>query len=134
MGYINDSLSVGEQVSAQFALHWIAKLPMVLWIILAIPTVGLTLILAIWEWLKLKNIEMGATNKRIIRKFGVISRKSEEIKVSAVETVEISQGVIARMMGFGNIKVTGRGVSALHFKRVADPMGVKRSIESIETT
>lgn len=134
MGYIQESLSKGEEVQALFRLHWIAKLPMILWIILAIPTFGITLLLALWEWLKLRSIEQGVTNKRVILKTGIISRKSEEMKVSSIETVEIIQGVMGRMLGFGAIKVTGRGISDVVFKRIGDPMGVKRKIESVETT
>jgi len=71
------------------------------------------------------------TNKRVILKRGIISRKTEEMKVSSIETVEIIQSVIGRVFGYGNIKVTGRGLSDLIFTRIDDPMDVKRKIESI---
>ena len=131
MGYIQDSLSDGEEVRALFKLHWFAKSWMILWIILAIPTIGITLIFALWEWLKLRNIEQGVTNKRIIRKQGIISRKSEEMKITSIETVEIIQGVMGRIFGYGDIKVTGRGTSDVLFKKINDPMDVKRRIESV---
>lgn len=131
MGYIQDSLSDGEEVRALFKLHWFAKIWMILWIVLAIPTIGITLILALWEWLKLRNIELGVTNKRVIRKQGIISRTSEEMKVSSIETVEIIQGVMGRIFGYGDIKVTGRGTSDVLFKKINDPMDVKRKIESV---
>ena len=133
MGYINDSLSNNEDVRALFKLHWFSKVPMISWIILAIPTLGITLILAIWEWLKLRSIEQGVTNKRVILKKGIISRNTSEMKISSIETVEIIQGVIGRMFGFGTVKVTGRGISDLLFKNIDDPMDVKRKIESVET-
>lgn len=132
MGYINDSLSNGEEIKALFKLHWFSKIPMIIWIILAIPTLGVTLLLAIWEWLRLRSIEQGVTNKRVIFKKGIVSRKSEEMKISSVETVEIIQGVIGRIFGFGSVKVTGRGISDLIFKNINDPMDVKRKIESVE--
>lgn len=131
MGYIQDSLSNGEEVRALFKLHWFAKIPMIIWIILAIPTVGITLLLAIWEWLKLRSIEQGVTNKRVILKKGIISRKSEEMKISSIETVEIIQGVMGRIFGYGTVKITGRGISDLLFKNINDPMDVKRKIESV---
>ncbi len=134
MGYINDSLSNNEEVRELFKLHWLSKIPMIIWIVLAIPTLGITLLLAIWEWLKLRSIEQGVTNKRVILKKGIISRKSEEMKIASIETVEIIQDVIGRMLGFGTVKVTGRGISDLIFKNIDDPMDVKRKIESIETT
>ena len=132
MSYIQESLSDGEQVKELFRLHWFAKVPMIIWIILAIPTLGLTLLLALWEWLKLRSIEQGVTNKRVIFKTGIISRKSEEMKISSIETVEIVQGVMGRVFGFGNVVVTGRGISNLVFKNINDPMDVKRKIESVE--
>jgi uncharacterized membrane protein YdbT with pleckstrin-like domain len=134
VGYIQESLSNGEEVKELFKLHWFSKIPMVIWIILAIPTFGLTLVLALWEWLKLRNIEQGVTNKRVILKKGIISRKSEEMKISSIETVEIIQGVTGRVLGFGTVKVTGRGISDLVFKNINDPMDVKRKIESVGAT
>ena len=113
MGYIQDSLSNGEEVRDLFKLHWFAKIWMILWIILAIPTIGITLLLALWEWLKLRSIEQGVTNNRVILKRGIISRKSEEMKITSIETVEIIQGVMGRMFGYGDVKVTGRGISDL---------------------
>lgn len=134
MGYITDSLSSGEEVRALFKLHWVSKIPMIIWFILAIPTLGITLLLVIYEWLRLRSIEQGVTNKRVILKKGIISRKSEEMKISSIETVEIIQGVLGRMFGFGTIKVTGRGLSDLLFRKIVDPMDVKRKIESVEVS
>ena len=133
MGYIQESLSNDERVAALFRLHWVARIPMIVWIVLAVPTLGLTLLLALWEWLKLRSIEQGVTNKRVILKTGIISRHSDEMKLSSIETVEIAQGVLGRVLGFGTVKVTGRGVSDLVFRKVHDPMDVKRKIESVET-
>ena len=132
MSYIKQSLSTGEEIQELFQLHWFAKIPMIVWAILALPTLGVTLILAIWEFLKLRSIEQGVTNKRIILKKGIFSRKSEEMKLSSVETVEILQGVIGRMFGYGTIKVTGRGISDVVYKNIDNPMQVKRAIESVE--
>jgi uncharacterized membrane protein YdbT with pleckstrin-like domain len=131
MGYIQDSLSNGEEVRDLFKLHWFAKIWMILWIILAIPTIGITLLFALWEWLKLRSIEQGVTNKRVILKKGIISRKTEEMKITSIETVEIIQGVMGRIFGYGDVKVTGRGLSDLQFKKINDPMDVKRKIESV---
>jgi len=131
MSYIEESLSKDEQVVALFKLHWFAYLPMVLWLVLGLVTFGLTWLIALYEFLKLRFTELGVTNKRVIYKTGIISRQSEEMKLKSIETVEISQGAFGRIFGFGNIHVTGRGTSDVVFKAVSDPMGVKRSIESV---
>ena len=134
MSYIEDSLSDGEEIKELFKLHWFSKIPMIIWVILALPTFGITLLLAIWEFLRLRSIEQGITNKRVILKTGIISRNSEEMKISSIETVEIVQGISGRIFGFGSIKVTGRGISDLVYKNIDSPMEVKKTIESVETT
>lgn len=130
MAYINESLSTGEEISSLFAQHWIVRIPMVLWLLLS-PFFGLTLPLAIYEYLRLRYTELGLTNKRVICKTGIISRQSEEMKLTSIETVEIDQGVIGRILGYGNIHVSGRGISDVVLRSVKDPMAVKRAIESI---
>ena len=55
----------------------------------------------------------------------------EEMKIGSIETVEIDQGIWGRILGFGDIKVTGRGISDVLFRRMADPMDVKRRIEGV---
>ncbi len=131
MSYIAESLSAGEEVSALFRLHWVARIPLAIWLLLGIPTLGITLVFALYEYLRVRHIEQGVTNKRVIFKTGIISRKSEEMKLASVETVEIDQGIFGRLLGYGNIKVTGRGTSDVLFRLVDDPMTVKRQIESV---
>ena len=132
MAYIEESLSKGEEVHEIYKLHWFSKIPMVIWIILAIPTFGLTLIIAIYEWLRLRSLEQGTTNKRVILKSGIISRKTEEMRIGSIETVEIEQSIFGRIFGFGSVKVTGRGISDVVFSKIDNPMEVKKSIESVE--
>lgn len=131
MSYIDESLSDGERVEGRFKLHWFSWLPMVGWILLGLVTFGITWLVAIYEYLRLKFMEQGVTNKRVILKRGIISRKTDEMKIASIETVEIDQGVFGRLFGFGDVRVTGRGISDLVFKRIDDPMAVKRAIESV---
>jgi uncharacterized membrane protein YdbT with pleckstrin-like domain len=126
MSYINESLSAGEEISSLFEQHWVVRIPMMLWLLLVI-----TIPVAIYEFLRLRYTELGVTNKRVIFKTGIISRKTEEMKLASIETVEIDQGIIGRILGYGNIHVSGRGVSDVVLHDVRDPMAVKRAIESI---
>jgi uncharacterized membrane protein YdbT with pleckstrin-like domain len=126
MAYINESLSAGEEIAALFKLHWVTRIPMLLWLLLLV-----TFPFAIYEYLRLRHTEQGVTNKRVVFKTGIISRKSEEMKLGSIETVEIDQGILGRIFGYGNVRVTGRGTSDVLFRSVADPMAVKRAIESV---
>lgn len=131
MSYIEDSLSSGETIHRVFKLHWFARVPMYIWILLGIPTVGITWLIAIYEYFRLRSIEQGVTNKRVILKTGIISRNTEEMKLTSIETVEIEQSVWGRMFGYGTVKLTGRGISDVTFKNIDDPMTVKREIEGV---
>lgn len=138
MSYLEESLSAGEEVRSVFRLHWIVYFRVALWLALAIATQDLSgwltllfVFVALGEWVKLRSIEQAVTNKRVILKVGLVSRKSEEMKLTSIETVEIRQSIFGRILGFGTVKVTGRGISDVVFKHINDPMVVKRAIESV---
>ena len=126
MSYIEESLSEGEQVVARFNLHWVERLPLFLWCVLVV-----TLPLAIYAWLKLRCTEIGVTNKRVIVKTGIISRQSEEMRIASIETVEIDQSVCGRILGFGDVRITGKGTSSLVLHHMSEPLEVKRRIEGV---
>jgi uncharacterized membrane protein YdbT with pleckstrin-like domain len=49
------------------------------------------------------------TNKRLIAKYGLISTHSIEIRFDKIETVRVSQGLMGRILNYGDIIVTGTG-------------------------
>jgi len=132
MSYLEESLAPGETIVARFELHWTAKGRLILGIILIPLVIGI--FITIYEWLRLRAIELGVTTHRVVRKTGIISRETDEIRLSAIETVDLHQSTWGRLLGFGDVRVTGRGESAMLLSRVADPVGVKRSIESAYST
>lgn len=128
MGYIVESLSDGEEVVTLFRVHWVSYLwPM----FYSTLTLGLLFPFALYEILSLRFMEQGLTNKRVIFKRGIISRRTDEMKLRSIETVEIEQGVFGRILDYGTVVVTGRGISDVVLKNVDDPMLVKRRIESV---
>ncbi len=160
MSYIQDSLSKDEKIEKIFKLHWFEIFMMVFKLILFVVivlVVGLflsflsesdsgfasfislisTLLIAIapiyfiYGIFYIKLIEQGVTNKRVVLKKGVISRDTQEIKLDAIETVEFEQGIIGRILGYGTVKITGRGISDLVFKNIDNPLSVKKDIESL---
>lgn len=73
---------------------------------------------------------MAVTNYRIIYKSGVISRRSDEIRLRKVESSEIQQNIIGRILGYGDINITGTGGSGFVFKGIDSPMKIKRIVDS----
>src|SRR5690606_8324457 len=129
MGYIDESLAPGEEVAAMFDLHWTARWRLIVFLPLAIPTLGIALLAALYEWIRLRSIEQGVTNRRVVRKTGIISRETEELRLGSIETVELRQSAWGRMLGYADVVLTGRGESAMVFSRLARPIDAKRAIE-----
>jgi len=128
MSYLDESLGPGETIVARFHLHWTAKGRLILGIVLIPLIVGI--FLAIYEWLRLRAIELGVTSHRVVYKTGIVGRETEEVRLSAIETVDLHQTTWGRLLGYGDVRVTGRGESSLVFSRVSDPVSVKRAIEA----
>ena len=130
MAYLDESLAPGESIVGRFKLHWTAKWRLIVYLLLAVPTLGIALLAAIYEWIRLRSIEMGVTNRRVVRKTGIVSRETEELRLASIETIDLRQSAWGRMLGFGDVVLTGRGESAMSFSRLADPLEAKRAIES----
>jgi len=145
VSYLKDSLSSGEQIVRRFPLHWVAWIkvwglylaaigfPVAGYIatqdIRALYLVAGALPIALVPHMHLKFLEYGLTNRRVVYKKGIVARVTEEMNISRIETVEIKQSFTGRIMGFGNVVVSGVGVSDVFFVTVADPMKVKKQIE-----
>jgi uncharacterized membrane protein YdbT with pleckstrin-like domain len=121
MSYIKKSLIDGETIVSGFKLHPIFYvMPLIFSIVfIGIPTL-----------IKYLTMEYGLTTKRVIVKTGFISRNTEEMKINKIETVEIKQSVLGRILGYGDVTVTGTGISNVQILGVKNPMMVKKSIDS----
>ena len=155
MSYIEQSLAAGEEVVAMCRLHWFVWLRVWLalllgaivvscvlvagtrvggspgsagWMALAVAVIVLVVVL--YQAMILRAIEQGVTNHRVIRKTGLVSRQSTELRLASIETVDLKQTFWGRVFRYANIEITGRGETAMFLQRLADPMGVKRAIET----
>ena len=79
--------------------------------------------------------EFAVTSKRIIIKKGFIKRKTWELLLSKVETIQVDQGIIGRILRFGTITVSGTGGASEPEKRVRRPLEFRmKAQEQIEKT
>jgi uncharacterized membrane protein YdbT with pleckstrin-like domain len=74
--------------------------------------------------------EFGVTGKRVISKKGIISRNASEMNLSSIESVNVDQGVIERIINVGSLKVSGRGTTTVDFKSIDDPVRVRKLIQN----
>jgi uncharacterized membrane protein YdbT with pleckstrin-like domain len=65
------------------------------------------------------------TNKRVIAKFGFISRRTVEIKLSKVESMQVEQGILGRIFNFGSLVVAGAGTPQAPIPGISDPLAFR---------
>ena len=123
MRYVENNLIQGEQVVYRAELHWkIFILPVIFsFVLIGIPW----LITAI---LQKKTTEMAVTNKRVIIKTGIISRRTIEMNLSKIENIEVNQNIIGRIFGYGIITIVGTGGTHEPFENVSQPLDFRKSV------
>jgi uncharacterized membrane protein YdbT with pleckstrin-like domain len=88
---------------------------------------GLGLILWIIAFIRYKTTEMAFTNKRVIAKFGFVSRQTIELNISKVESIQVNQGILGRIFNFGTLIVSGAGNPQAPIPGISDPMAFRRA-------
>lgn len=74
--------------------------------------------------------EFAITNKRVLIKVGFIHRHTLEMLLAKVETVRVDQGLLARLIGYGTIVVTGTGGTNEPFRSIADPLEFRKQVQA----
>jgi membrane protein YdbS with pleckstrin-like domain len=148
MSYLDDHLLAGERIVYRAHLHWIIFGTSILVILLGVALAivlrlfdpeywylgavlaGIGLLLAIPPAVRYTSSEFAVTDKRVLAKHGFIQRESIETLLSKVEAIEVDQGVIGRVMGFGSISITGTGGTEESFPMISSPLEFRRQIQS----
>ncbi len=121
--YVDSVLVRGERVEYQAKLHWriyfTAKAFFTLWIS---PII------------RQKTSEFVITNKRIIMKTGLISRKTFEMNLQKIESVNVDQSFWGRLLGFGTVSIVGTGGSRESFADISEPLLFRRKFQETEIT
>lgn len=85
------------------------------------------IILLVWGiWFSV-TYEYGITNQRIIKKHGVISQNTSEIKLDRLESLTVNQSSLGRMLGYGNVIANGAG-STIVFEYIPNPHAIRKQI------
>jgi uncharacterized membrane protein YdbT with pleckstrin-like domain len=125
--YVESVLGGGERVLFQGRIsawslfgYWIFGL-------ILLPVV-IGLVLWIVAWIKIRSTELAVTNRRVIAKFGFISRDTIEINIARVESVQVNQGLAGRLLNFGTIVFSGAGTPQATLANIADPLAFRRAV------
>ncbi|HEX4050528.1 MAG TPA: PH domain-containing protein [Steroidobacteraceae bacterium] len=72
--------------------------------------------------------EMAVTNRRVVIKQGLASRRTVEMLLSKIETIEVTESATGRIMGYGTILVIGTGGTSEPFSKIAHPLEFRSEV------
>ena len=98
-----------DQIYARLTPYHMPKeiLPVLRFAYLGVVSLGVVLML--FAYIRQQTTELAVTNRRVLAKFGIISRDTLELFLDKVEGVNVEQTVTGRLLGFGSIHVRGTG-------------------------
>jgi uncharacterized membrane protein YdbT with pleckstrin-like domain len=116
--YVDNNLVKEEQVEHETTYHWI---------IFCNLRAILTLFIA--PHIDKYTDEFAITNKRVIIKTGLISRKTFEMNHSKIESVNVDQGILGRILGYGTIRIVGSGGTKEVFPKIQRPLEFRKKFQ-----
>jgi uncharacterized membrane protein YdbT with pleckstrin-like domain len=152
MSYVSKILQPGETLRYDGTVHWSVYIPAMFAFLLGLVGVAIIadegnfsspniigLILAgygvlvtpvtfVRAWLKRLSTEIAVTDRRVIIKRGLVSRVTAEMNMAKVESVDVVQSVMGRMLGYGDVIVRGTGSSFEPIVKIADPIAFRNSV------
>ena len=118
--YVNGNLIKDESVVYEAGLHWITFVSFrALFTLFIVPLMD-----------KLTS-EFVITNKRIVIKQGLFSRRTLELNLSKIESVNVDQGIWGRMLDYGTITVIGTGGTRESFADIAAPLEFRKQFQQL---
>ena len=149
--YIDENLQPGEKVLYSTNAHWIFFLPAIIgWILVGVflvlsgmvpagPSVLICLSLAAISavaalyktataWFHRWTTETDVTNFRVVHKTGFIKRQTFEMSVDKVESVDVDQSILGRLLNYGDVTVLGVGEGGKTLDMIASPLSFRNAI------
>ena len=149
--YIDEILQPGERVLYSTNEHWMFFLPAIAaWIVAVVFLVLWRLVTAdalmlvclalaavaglaalYWTataWFHRWTTETDVTNMRVVHKTGFIKRRTFEMSLDKVESVDVNQSILGRILNYGNVTIRGVGEGEETIETIASPLAFRNSI------
>jgi uncharacterized membrane protein YdbT with pleckstrin-like domain len=159
MSYVESNLVPGETVIYETRLHWVVMLGQLLagFFLFVLPGLGLFfyayratdlepsdlylvaggaaallvigIIIILVGLVRRNATEMAVTNHRVVIKTGLASRKTVEMLLNKVESIEVTESAFGRFLGYGSIVVIGTGGTPEPFHKMAQPLEFRSQVQ-----
>ncbi len=150
MSYVRKVLLPGEQVIYETGLHWLIYGRAIVLFVAAVAlsvsaqyvppdtknlvlgVAGVVLVLAVlaaaMAAIRRITTELAVTDQRVIFKRGVFARYTIEMNRTKVESVDVDQSVLGRILGYGTLMVRGTGSSLEPMQAISNPLAFRTHI------
>lgn len=73
--------------------------------------------------------EMAVTNRRVLIKTGITSRRTVDMMLSRVESIGVEETTFGRLLGYGSVVVRGTGGTPEPFEMISHPQEFRRAVQ-----
>ena len=149
--YVDEILQPGETVLYSTNAHWMFYLPAIAaWmVVLALlilsrmtPTEGLivvslgaaavvAIVALYWTvraWFHRLTTETDVTDRRVVHKTGFIKRRTFEMALDKIESVDVNQSILGRILNYGDVTIMGVGEGRQTIRTIAAPLAFRNAI------
>lgn len=159
MSYVEKHLVSGETLQYETKLHWVVMLSHAalatflvaagialfalsvttrrsigpnanLLIALGVAAVLGAAILLVAGAIKRSATVMALTNKRIIIKTGIATRRTIELLLPKIESIVVEEPAMGRVLGYGTVMIRGTGGTPEVFEKIARPLEFRERVQS----
>jgi uncharacterized membrane protein YdbT with pleckstrin-like domain len=95
--------------------------------VVLLPAFGIGLIFLIGAFVKYKTTELAITTRRVIAKFGFIRRRTVELNINKVESIQVDQSVMGRILGYGTLVISGGGNPQAPIPGISNPIAFRKA-------
>jgi uncharacterized membrane protein YdbT with pleckstrin-like domain len=149
--YIDDILQPGETVLYSTNAHWMFYLPaiaawtvaIVFLVLSRMVTAEALMLLCVavaavaglaalyWSataWFHRWTTETDVTNMRVVHKTGFIKRRTFEMSLDKVESVDVNQSILGRILNYGDVTIQGVGEGTQTISTISRPLAFRTAI------
>ena len=149
--YIEEILQPGEKVFYSTTIHWIVYVPAIvawvvavaffalqrgavteglniLWLTLSAVSALIALFWTLRAWFQRWTNETDVTSFRVVHKEGFIQRRTFEMNLDKVESVDVVQSIPGRIFGYGDVLIRGVGEGDKDIKMIGSPLQFRNHI------
>ena len=127
--YIDSNLAAGEKVLYRTRKSkWTFSGDIIIGALL-LPAFGAGLLVWLFGYLRYISTEMAITSHRVIAKSGFISRRTVELKLAKVKSIQVDQSLFGRMLNYGTLIVSGAGNPQAPITGIANPLAFRKAYQ-----